>query len=104
MFLFLLTDEFLQMKAWGSYYYARERRKEETCNCLYPELPAMSSSALQHPAFPSLSSPLLALPIFLIPELPETKILVHFENITRQRTKVLLSPFGQDMEAKKPHG
>lgn len=63
----------------------------------YPDLPAILSSALQHPAFLSLSSLLLALPIFLIPELPKTKILVYFENIARQRTKVLLSPFGQDM-------
>lgn len=52
MFLFLLTDEFLQMKAWVSYHFVREGRKEEMCNYLYPDLPSkfsLSATLLSHP-------------------------------------------------------
>lgn len=52
MFLFLLTDEFLQMKAWVSYHFVREGRKEEMCNYLYPDLPSKFSPASQQLCFP----------------------------------------------------
>lgn len=52
MFLFLLIDEILQMKAWDSQHCVRKGRKEEMHNYLYPDLPAKFNPAPQNPCSP----------------------------------------------------
>lgn len=51
MFLFLLIEEFLQMKAWDSQCCVRTGKKEMR-NYLYPDLLVKFSLALQNPYSP----------------------------------------------------